>query len=157
MKGQRLRIIPSVQTTWSLWVKQHPDTKVLRKERAIRSPRYESYFKDPQRIGIFRTDWLAKQMPGKTIVYGINRGPHALALTEEKIARQRLINVTVGDDPLVVLRAEDGGVRSFLSRIKDQIIHFYQTKQSSIIKDTETGSHWNLTRGLCLSGKLNQT
>jgi len=154
MQGQHLTIIPSVQTTWSLWVKQHPDTKVLRKGSAIRSSRYESYFKDPQRIGIFRANWLTKQMPGKSIVYGINRGPHALAFTEGKLEREMLVNVTVGDDPLVVLRASDGGVRSFLSRIKKQTLHFHQTKKSSVIKDAETGSQWDLIRGKCLSGTL---
>jgi hypothetical protein len=57
MKGQHLKTIPSVQS-------------------------YESYFNDPDRIGIFRANWLMKQMPGKSLVYGINRGPHALAFTE---------------------------------------------------------------------------
>jgi hypothetical protein len=157
MKGQHLKNIPSVQTTWSLWMKQHPDTKVLLKESAILSSRYESYFNDPDRIGIFRANWLMKQMPGKSIVYGINRGPHALALTEAKLEEQKLINVTIGDDPLVIVRAKDGGVRSFLSRMKNQRLHFHQTKASSVIKDDETGSQWDLTRGKCLSGELQGT
>jgi hypothetical protein len=154
MKGQHLKTIPSVQTTWSLWVKQHPDTKVLRKESVIRTSRYESYFNDPDRIGIFRANWLMKKMPGKSIVYGINRCPHALAFTEGKLEQQKLINVTVGDDPMVIVRSEDGGVRSFLSQIKKQTLHFQQTKKSSVIKDAETRSHWDLIRGKCLSGTL---
>ena len=157
MKGQHLKTIPSVQTTWSLWVKQHPDTKVLRKESVIRTSRYESYFNDPDRIGIFRANWLMKKMPGKSIVYGINRGPHALAFTEEKLEQQKLINVTVGDDPTVIVRSEDGGVRAFLSRTSNQTLHFHQRKASSPITDDETGSQWDLTRGICLSGKLQGT
>jgi hypothetical protein len=157
MKGQRLKIMPSVQTTWARWVEQHPDTKVLRKERAVRSSRYEGYFKDPNRIGIFRSSWLMERMPGKSVVYGITRGPHALAIADEKLSVGKVLNVKVSDDPLVVFHAADGGVRAYLSRAGAQTLHFHYTNQHPVIKDKETGSTWDLNKGICIAGILQGT
>lgn len=154
MKGQRLEILPSVQTTWARWVGQHPDTKVLYKEQAIRNSRYEGYFKDPNRIGIFRTHWLMERMPGKNIVHGITSGPHAIAITDEKLGAGQVLNIKVGNDPLVVIRAADGGVRAYVSQIGGQTLHFHRTGQPPVIKDKETGSTWDLGKGVCRTGTL---
>ncbi len=157
MKGQRLMILPSVQATWASWAKQHPDTKVLRKEHAIRSSRYERYFNDPSRIGIFRTRWLVERMPGKSIVYGITEGPYAMAITNDKLTKSRLLNIKVGDNPVVVILSADEGVRAYRSQASGQTLHFYLSGQTPVIKDKETLSIWNLDKGVCLAGSLQGT
>ncbi len=157
MNGRRLEILPSVQTTWARWFEQHPNTKVLRKEIDIRSSQYESYFKDPSRIGILRSRWLKERMPGKSKVYGISRRPHALAITDEKLNSVMLLNVRVGSAPLVVFKSDDGGVRAYLSKIGSKILHFYRSEKTQRIKDKETGSLWDLNKGICLDGSFKGT
>lgn len=154
LKGKRLTMIPVVQTTWSQWIKDHPDTKVLKKEEAIRSSQYESYFKDPERIGIFRAQWLEDRMPGKELVYGVTRGPHALAVKEKKIDRAEFVRATLGEDAVIVVRGEDGGVRAFLPKFGEKELSFKKSGSPASYRDRETGSTWDFVSGRCLKGEL---
>ena len=79
-EGRILTTVPAVQTTWSEWYRTHPETKLLKKYREIRSSAYGAYFKDPKRYGLFRTEWLADRMPGKALVHGITDGCQAKKL-----------------------------------------------------------------------------
>jgi len=153
LKGNKLEHIPAVQTTWSEWVKEHPETRVLKKEREIRASSYEGYFKDPNRIGIFRSRWLMDQLPGKSIVHGVTHSPHATAVADEKLESGKLYSITVGDDPIVVLRSADGGVRAFNRKVGITTLHFYRDIASGEIHDKETHSTWNLENGRCTAGK----
>ncbi len=157
MRGQFLETIPSVQATWRQWVGEHPDTKVLKKEEEVTGSRYETYFRDPERAGMFRVEWLRARLPGKSMVYGISRGPFALAVTEERLASAPLLNTRVGKDSLVVYRSDDGGVRAFVSRIDSLQLAFSLAGESGQVRDTETGSLWNLEEGTSTAGRLEGT
>jgi hypothetical protein len=114
MKGRRLEVLPSIQTTWNRWTLEHPEAKLLKKEEAVRSSRYQSYFDDPDRTGMFRANWLQERLPGKELVHGIVRGPHALAVSDFGLAPGDTLGVELGEDAITVVRGPDGGVRAFL-------------------------------------------
>lgn len=149
--GQRLQVIPSVQTTWEAWVREHPETKVLKKDRSITSSVYEGYFEDPDRIGMFRARWLMERMPGKALVHGVARGPHALAAVDATL--DGLASATLGEDTVVLWRGADGGVRAFLADIEGEDLEL-RTAPSGALEDRPTGSTWDLDRGVALSGPL---
>ncbi len=153
LKGKKLSMIPSVQTSWALWHEAHPDTKVLKKEKEIKSSHYERYFSDPERTGIFRTHWLREKMPGKDFVYGMSRGPFALAVTEKKLESVPVLNVDLGGEPIVVARSSDGGVVAYSSRMDGRELHF-TTGDRNTMRDGETGSAWDTSTGLCTSGSM---
>jgi hypothetical protein len=157
MKGKRLGYLPAVQTTWSEWVKVHPETRVLKKNREIRSSAYEDYFKDPNRIGIFRSSWLMDQLPGKSIVHGIARVPHATAITDKKLEAGRIHNIVVGDHPVVVLRSANGGIRAFERKAGGVTLHFHRGGTAGEIRDEETCSAWDLETGRCTAGEFEGT
>jgi hypothetical protein len=149
--GQRLQVIPSVQTTWDAWVREHPQTKLLKKDRSITSSVYEGYFEDPDRIGMFRARWLMEKMPGKALVHGIARGPHALAAADATL--DGVVNGSLGEDAVVLLRGADGGARAFLAEVDGETLEF-EPAPSGVLKDRATGSTWDLVRGVGLSGPL---
>ena len=91
-KGMRLQTVPAIQTTWADWVKEFPQTKVLKKDREIRSSQYEGYFSDPQKTGIFQTFWLQDRMHGKTLVFGLEHNHFALAITKKKLKKKVSFN-----------------------------------------------------------------
>jgi hypothetical protein len=157
MKGKQLDYLPSVQSTWNDWVEQHPDTKVLRKEKEVRSSSYENYFKDPDRIGIFRSRWLTDRMPGKNLVHGINVGIHALAIEDVKLKSGQLLNVQIGETPAVAVRLPDGGIRAYIARAGDRTLHFRIKDKLPFTLDMETESTWDLESGVCTAGKLKGT
>jgi len=154
LKGHRLEYIPSVQTTWSDWVTAHPATKILKKEKEIRASGYADYFNDPERIGIFRSRWLMERMPGKTLIHGIVRGPHAVAIPDAKARPGVLYDLKVGEDPVAAMRAPDGGVRAWLARIDGRMLHFERAGDTAMMRDRETKSTWDVATGRATAGEL---
>ncbi|UCF67279.1 MAG: DUF3179 domain-containing protein [Acidobacteriota bacterium] len=149
-KGTRLMMIPVMQTRWKRCVKQHPDTKLLVKDREITNSRYESYFEDPQRTGMFRTEWLRQRMPAKALVHGITRGPHAVAVADGRLSAGGFVQGEIGELPLVVARVPDGGVRAHVAR-SDGVTLVFENQESAIV-DKQTSSRWDLARGLAIAG-----
>jgi hypothetical protein len=152
-EGRTLSTVPVVQTTWSDWSQAHPDTKLLRKSRAVRSSAYEAYFKDPEKHGIFRTEWLRDRMPGKALVHGIADGPHSLAVSDEEIKRGKPLQTSLGEGRVLVVRASDNGVRAYRARTSSGGLTLRPGTKSGQFVDKETGSHWDLDRGVCSAGK----
>ena len=149
-KGSSLATVPAVQTTWSDWRRTHPDTKLLKKSREIRSSAYEAYFQDPKRYGLFRTEWLIDRMPGKALVHGITDGPHALAVPDKKIKKGNLLWASLGERDVLVVRTLDNGVRAYLAATAT---HLQPGPTPGEYADKETGSIWALDRGICVRGK----
>ncbi len=110
--GTVLEVVPSVQTTWAEWRDDHPDTRVLAKSEAITSSRYQSYYDDPERTGLFRAQWLMERLPGKTLVHGVTVGPHALAVTDERMDAGRPVEGELGGVAVTLRLDPDGGVRA---------------------------------------------
>ena len=109
----QLEVVPSVQTTWAAWRKAYPGTRVLKKPGEIRSSRYEHYFTDNERAGMFRTFWLKDRMPAKALVHGITSGPHALAVPDELLTAGSEHTFDLAGEPVRVVRDEAGGVRAY--------------------------------------------
>lgn len=153
--GNWLTMIPAVQTTWERWLLEHPSTKALRKEQAYTESRYERYISDDERMGIFRAEYLRERLPGKSIVHGIVRGAYSLAVTDERLADGAPFNAMIGDDPVVFLQLDDGGVRAFIARAEGRELRFItdNTGRAATL-DAETGSTWDLARGMCTGGEL---
>jgi len=150
--GTQLQQVPAVQTTWAAWREAHPDGKLLRKSEEIRSSRYTSYFADPKRTGLFRTEWLRDRLPGKTKIIGIVDAPHALAVTEERLGVGQLLMAEIGDRSIVLMRASDGGVRAFAATVDGDSLTFEPNDQAVQGRDQQTGSRWDLTNGVALDG-----
>jgi len=112
-EGRELAHLPSVQTTWADWRRAHPATRVLKKSEEILSSRYERYFADQDRAGMFRTIWLQDRMPAKALVHGLVDGPHAVAVRDEVLKPGDEITVDLAGNEVRVARAVDGGVRAF--------------------------------------------
>ena len=120
-RGAQLQALPSVQTTWAEWKAAHPKTDVLKKSEEVLSSRYEEYFSDPERTGLFRAQWLTEKMPGKTLVWGATVGAHAVAVTDEALAGGKTARVDLGETPVVIEKGADGGVRAFAGEDRAEI------------------------------------
>lgn len=112
LAGTQLEMIPMVQTSWEKWSAEHPETRVLKKSEEVKSSRYESYFTDPERTGIFRARYLREAMPGKEMIQGIILGPHTMAIRDSSLNAGAEKEVELGGVPVTVSRGEDGGVRA---------------------------------------------
>ena len=149
-RGAQLEMLEAIETSWEEWSKAHPETKLLKKSKEVLSSHYQSYFDDPKKMGLFRTQWLAEKMPGKTLVYGASIGPHAVAVTEGALDDEVVV-ATLGDTPVVFARARDGGVRAFVARVEGEELGLSRNPKTGEVRDGG-GSAWDLGSGLCISG-----
>ena len=120
-RGARLRAMPSVQTTWAEWKETHPKTDVLKKSEEVLSSRYEKYVSDPDRMGLFRAQWLTEKMPGKTLIWGAAFGTHAIAVTDDALDKGGEVRAELGGTPVEIERGPDGGVRAFTGEEREEI------------------------------------
>ena len=149
-KGAQLEKLEAIETSWQDWRKAHPETKLLKKSKEVLSSHYQSYFDDPEKMGLFRAQWLAERMPGKTLVYGASIGPHAVAVTEGALDDEVVV-ATLGDTPVVLARARDGGVRAFVARVEGEELGLGRNPKTGEVRDGR-GSAWDLGSGRCISG-----
>lgn len=119
--GTHLTMVPMVQTSWTKWVAAHPDTRVLKKSEEVKSSRYESYFQDPERTGIFRAKYLREKMPGKELIQGLVLGPHPLAIRDSALSPGVAREVEIGGVQVTVVRGEDGGVRATRADTQEEL------------------------------------
>jgi hypothetical protein len=150
--GRQLASIPMVQTTWKAWSASHPETRVLKKSREVRSSRYQSYFDDEEKAGMFRAVWLQEKMPGKTVIHGVTSGPHALAVTEARLPAGAVVNGMVGEEAIVLVRSVDGGVRAWTRQVGGTLLQFTREAEAGPVTDRGTDSVWDLEQGVCIGG-----
>ena len=152
-KGALLQKIESVETTWQRWFAAHPDTTLLAKSDAVTNSHYQKYFDDPERMGLFRAQWLTERMPGKTLIFGAAVGPHAVAVAQEALDGRALVTVDLGGTPVVLQQGPDGGVRAFITRYDGTDLGLKADPKSGEIRD-ERGSTWKLNTGRASTGPL---
>lgn len=149
-RGAQLEKLEAIETSWEKWRKAHPETQLLKKSEEVLSSHYQSYFDDPEKMGLFRAQWLAERMPGKALVYGAAQGAHAVAVTGKALDGQ-LVTADLRDTPLVFARARDGGVRAFVASIEGEKLGFVRNPKTGEVRDAG-GSVWDLDSGRCTSG-----
>ena len=130
LRGKQLSMLPVVHTTWKRWRDRHPATTVVEIFGEILSSIYTRYFEDPQRTGIFRARYAMKRMPGKALVHGLRLGVHSLAVRDETLAVGAFVLTDVGDEPVVLARGSDGGVRAFKARAEGKVLEFERDEKT---------------------------
>lgn len=102
----RLSILPLVLTTWSDWLEQHPETKVLSINTGHERPyepgaAYGDYFSDE---GTMFPVWQrSDELPAKSRIYALylEGVPKAYAL--DRLADEEVVNDVLGDIPIVLV------------------------------------------------------
>lgn len=138
LKGQELEIIPSVMTDWSSWKKLNPGTTVMNW---------------PQR-GPFRYDrriYNARSL--KKYVVGIKSGQKSKSYRFDLLKKNPLVNDSLSNRHFVIwFDSKSGGTWSFDRKTQDYELVF-QLKDGLVI-DQQTGSRWDLQKGVATSGPL---
>ena len=131
LKGVELFLLPFQLTTWNSWKNAYPETLVMINIVDRIGPRRQE-FSDDFVIGLL-LEQLAK----------------AYYFTD--VEQAGVINDSLGEFQVVVWASGDE-YYAYLHRVGDQVLTF-QVENGSVI-DIETGTHWNIQRGLGLEGPL---
>jgi hypothetical protein len=131
LKGTKLELLPFQLTTYGNWVENYPETQVM--------------INDYHRLG-GRTQGFRKNF-----VIGLVLADQSKAYYYQDAETAGVINDFVGEFPVLVW-AENNEFQAFIRRIGDQTITF--KSENGQIVDLETGSIWDISRGLAMDGPL---
>ena len=152
LKGYKLKEFKSEQLILSAWVRIHPNTQILQPD-----PLFKEEFEqmDTYDKGISRGDLTKRDTTSwknKSWVLGIQDGANAKTYDWNQLTKQRIIQDSLPNNPIVILLENDTASFHAYSRIVNNEILIFHKKQDSIW-DVNTGSKWNY-EGVCVDGKL---
>lgn len=131
-KGVELFLLPSQVTTWASWRAEHPDTLAM--------------INDLDRVGLQR-----RQTFSKNFVIGLILAGQAKAYYFKDAAAGGAINDTLGPFPVLVW-ANGDNFHAYVRQVGEQTLTFDLAGEALV--DRETGSTWDVARGLATSGPL---
>lgn len=137
LRGERLRMLPAVHTTWGLWLANHPDTAVLEKRGWSR--RQPHLFEREHVLGVI--------IDGDAIAFPFNA-----------LRRVHIAHATVAGRPLVVTYiALAATAVAFRREVEGRRLSFHRLARDGdrwFMVDRETGSRWNALTGEASAGPL---
>ena len=133
LAGTRLVLIPAAIGPWDAWLADHPDTLVLQSQGGGFAPRRQGFTSE--------------------FVIGIALGEYAKAYPFSRASGEGAVNDRIGPYAVVVVAdAETKAIYSFLRRAADQELEF--TLSDDVLVDVQTGSKWDLAKGIAIEGPL---
>ena len=173
--GDRLELMPVVETTWALWKRMYPSTTVVQASTgweyyssrwAYSEARYTQYpygnyrtnhegliFRPTTNGGVFD-----HRFENKDLVLGLCRNDQTKAYPFALMPDGVVINDLVGSDPVVILfDAASHTALAYFSQLDDTPLSFYGVESEGPLPvefmDAETGSRWNML-GEAIAGPL---
>lgn len=131
MKGVKLFLLPSQITSWSSWRQAHPDTLVM--------------INDLERLGVSR------QRFDEDFVIGLILGEQARAYRFDQVRDLGVVHDSLGGSPILVT-AGGQSWHAYLRLAGGQTLTF--SRQGDTLIDQQTGSRWDVERGLAVEGAL---
>lgn len=157
--GDRLTMLPSVESTWGRWKELHPDTRVVagaNSSRNLNAYPYGNYRLDNTSPLFPLSQSLDGRFPPKRMVHGILINTLAKAYPFSSMDASAAINDQFADTDILVIFDEAGQMAlSYDRRVDDQTLTFSVVEEGVpfTLKDQETGTTWSV-EGVGLQGPL---
>ncbi len=164
LKGKRLNMLAGTpRIRWKDWKRNQPLTKVLsvasdfrrpdRQIQEIRADNYARYHASPD-TGISGTQYTDKRLMNKELVVGVRINESYRAYPFTAFKKQSIINDEVDNMPVLAFHdLASNATAVFLRTVAGQTLKF-KPAQGYFVKDTPTGTTWNLITGVATDGKL---
>ena len=152
LKGYQLEEIQSEQLVLSAWVRKQPNTQVLQPDAQFKEQfeKMDTYDKGKSKGALTKRDTASWK--SKSWVIGIQDGVNARTYDWNQLVKQRFIQDSLPNNPIVILLENDTASFHTYSRIINNMTLTFLKKQDSIW-DVNTGSQWNYD-GICIDGIL---
>ena len=142
LEGTALTLLPASIVPWPAWLEEHPDTTVL------------------------INDLRPERFPSNTIhdgfVIGVALEEDATAYPYPLASDLRVINDRIGEHPIAVfVDPESRDIKVFLRLPADSSLEetevFFERDDGGRVVDRQTGSVWDISRGIATDGPLKGT
>lgn len=120
LKGTYLPELEAQQTSLTTWLKLYPNSKIMQpdlkfKENYDSTAKYESGKSKKELTGTDSLSWKRKSW-----VVGIEIGKESIAIDWNRLKKERIINVQMGEKPLVLVLASDNKSFFAFERLSSQ-------------------------------------
>ena len=103
LEGKKLSPLPALHTRYSEFKELYPAGLLLKKpEKGESGSPYDSYFEDPDKLGIFGRANNFQKLDGKDKVFGLRLGKRQVAVPEDYLLRNRFAVVSATNPPIIV-------------------------------------------------------
>jgi len=155
-KGQRLKLVPHDEISFSLWKQEHPDGRVLMPDDSKPWKQFsENWEEHTAKLPVLAALNPDTRLSPRTQIVGIKIGAIAKAYPLSTIQEQNPIMDYIASTPVIIVVAEDKkSVRAFERRIDGRDLEFFAKTNSQPLRlvDVQTGSDWDFT-GKAVSGE----
>jgi hypothetical protein len=142
LQGQHVRVLPATRTTWTSWLKAHPDTTVLIRPLTVAGKNNSWY--------LTRDSMHAA---GNRLLWGLDDGKHAAAWTLGYLRKNAPINAQLGNVPvLITFSAQEVEAHAFRRQIRGHGLEF--GIRNGRLLDRQTRTTWDPRTGHALDGRL---
>jgi hypothetical protein len=154
LMGSSLKVIPSEQMRLGAWMRKYPNTTVLQPDPKF-AKQYEhlkGFDEGTIESGLEKRDSGSWQF--KSWVVGLEKDGHAKAYDWNELIKQRVINDTFQNMPVVLVLDNDNVTHHVWNRqVTDKLMNFELDAATQTLKDTTTATIWNMN-GECIDGSL---
>ena len=162
-KGEVLDEFPVIWTRWGLVKQMDVEIQVLSQQTGFIKPYgtdpYGSYLRQGTYYDsgepfypVMNRD---RRLESKEVVIGLRNLNHSLAIQKTMLVREKVVNLSFGDEPIVAIYDESlDAVRVYNRRVGATILNF-EKKDGSIV-DVGTASTWNV-HGRAVGGSMTGT
>ncbi len=152
LRGSQLEVVPATESTWAVWKRSFPNSKVLPHDFPGQADQYSDYFAggDSGILGRKRND---RRLPGKAKVLGVRIMDRPKAYGLDAVARVKVVNDTFDGVPLVVFTTGPDTATIYRRDTSGQTLTF-EVASSGLVVDRDTGSTWDPVSGQATGGSL---
>jgi hypothetical protein len=155
-KGQRLKLVPHDEISFSLWKKENPRGRVLLPDDSKPWKQFsEDWEMHTAKLPVLAALNPDARLSPRTQIVGIKIGDVAKAYPLANIQEQNPILDYIADTPVIIVMAEDKkSVRAFERSVDGRELDFFARPGSQALRlvDAQTGSDWDFT-GTAVSGQ----
>lgn len=163
--GTQLDSLPIIITTWKDWKTLHPETKLYyAPAKSFRDKMVAGMLEmliPIRKLSQRSKPWhriqgkLDGRLPAMSFVIGVELNSERCAYTMEDLRKRKVINDTVGGEPIVVMYDRDRDVGAVYSRKMDNtVLNFDAVSEpgsKAVARDDSSGDHWNVN-GISTNG-----
>ncbi len=157
LKGRRLDRVLHDEVAFRIWLREHPDTRILAPAADTAWVRFSRNWEaETAKYPVPTRVRLDDSLPPRAVVVGLDLNGDAMAWPMAALERQLVIVDQVGGETVVLVLGEDGkSVRGFVPRVDGQFIELFVIPGSTPLRlrDGTTGSTWDF-RGVAIDGPL---
>jgi hypothetical protein len=153
LTGASLKELPSKQLTLKAWLQEYPTSFVMQPDSSFKKDYADlkDYDKGTIESDLEKRD-SASWKP-KSWVIGVIHNNIAKAYDWNKLEKDKLINDSLQDLPLLVVLEKDKASFHVYDRKVDGVVVKFKKEKDEVFSDENTGSTWNMT-GVCVAGTM---